>query len=75
MRALAVTGSPKFDFAEADFGWGEAAKVEVLSLDSSNGEYSMSLSNSPDGDLGVGMSLPKEMMEAFASMFASGLYM
>ncbi|XP_041995982.1 malonyl-coenzyme:anthocyanin 5-O-glucoside-6'''-O-malonyltransferase-like [Salvia splendens] len=70
MRAMAMTGSPKFDYAEADFGWGEAEKVEVLSLD---GGYSMSLSNSGDGDLVVGMSLTKEEMEAFASMFATGV--
>ncbi|XP_047940883.1 malonyl-coenzyme:anthocyanin 5-O-glucoside-6'''-O-malonyltransferase-like [Salvia hispanica] len=70
MRAFAMTGSPKFDYAEADFGWGEAEKVEFLSLDEG---YSMSLSNSGDGDLVVGMSLTKEEMEAYASMFASGL--
>ncbi|KAG6382401.1 hypothetical protein SASPL_157931 [Salvia splendens] len=73
MRALAMVGSPKLDFTEADFGWGEAEKVEVLSLD--GGGYSVSLSNSGDGDLVVGMSLTKEEMEAFASMFATGLYM
>ncbi|XP_047941850.1 malonyl-coenzyme:anthocyanin 5-O-glucoside-6'''-O-malonyltransferase-like [Salvia hispanica] len=72
MRALSMTGSPKLDFTEADFGWGEAAKVEVLSLD---GGYSMSLSNSGDGDLVVGMSLTKDEMEVFASMFATGLCM
>ncbi|KAG6419525.1 hypothetical protein SASPL_121747 [Salvia splendens] len=71
IRALAMTGSPKFDYAEADFGWGEAQKVEVLSLD---GGYSMSLSNSGDGDLVVGVLLTKEEMEAFASMFATSLY-
>ncbi|XP_047940866.1 malonyl-coenzyme:anthocyanin 5-O-glucoside-6'''-O-malonyltransferase-like [Salvia hispanica] len=73
MRSLSMTGSPKFDFKEADFGWGEVEKVEVLSMDS--GGYLMSLSNSGNGDLVVGMSLTKEEMEAFASIFASGLYM
>ncbi|XP_047941849.1 malonyl-coenzyme:anthocyanin 5-O-glucoside-6'''-O-malonyltransferase-like [Salvia hispanica] len=72
MRSLVVTGSPKFDYAEADFGWGEAQKVEVLSLDEG---YRMSMSNSGNGNLVIGMSLIKEEMEAFASMFATGLYM
>ncbi|XP_047940887.1 malonyl-coenzyme:anthocyanin 5-O-glucoside-6'''-O-malonyltransferase-like [Salvia hispanica] len=73
MRALGITGSPKLDFTEADFGWGEAEKVEFLSLDGTG--YLMSLFNSRDGDLAVGMSLAKEEMEAFASMFAIGLSM
>ncbi|KAG6382397.1 hypothetical protein SASPL_157927 [Salvia splendens] len=73
MRALGITGSPKLDFTEADFGWGEAEKVEFLSLDGAG--YLMSLFNSRNGDLAVGMSLSKEEMEAFASMFATGLYM
>ena len=33
MRALTIIGSPKFDYTEADFEWGEAEKVEFLSLD------------------------------------------
>ncbi|KAG6419522.1 hypothetical protein SASPL_121744 [Salvia splendens] len=73
IRALGITGSPKLDFTEADFGWGEAEKVEFLSLDGAG--YLMSLFNSRDGDLAVGMSLTKEEMETFASMFAIGLYM
>ncbi|KAG6382403.1 hypothetical protein SASPL_157933 [Salvia splendens] len=71
VRVLVASGSPKFDLTEADFGWGEARKVEVMSLDT--GKYSMSLCNSGGGGLVVGMSLPKEMMEAFASMFKDGL--
>ncbi|KAG6416923.1 hypothetical protein SASPL_124364 [Salvia splendens] len=70
MRALTTTGSPKFDYSKADFGWGKAEKVEFLSLDEG---YSIFLSSSGDGDLVVGMSLTKEEMEAFASMFATGV--
>lgn len=70
MRSLCVTDSPKFDLYEADFGWGKAKKVEVVSID--GGNYVMSLCNS-DGGLEVGMSLPKEIMEAFAAIFARGL--
>ncbi|KAK6134831.1 hypothetical protein DH2020_031420 [Rehmannia glutinosa] len=73
IRVLGVAGSPKFDLASADFGWGRAKKTEVLSIDGEN--YSMSLCKSSDseGALEVGLSLPKERMEAFAAIFAHGL--
>lgn len=73
MRSLWVTDSPKFDLYAADFGWGKANKVEVVSIDGEN--YSMSLCNSRDSDGGleIGMSLPKERMEAFAAIFAHAL--
>ncbi|KAL1560723.1 malonyl-coenzyme:anthocyanin 5-O-glucoside-6'''-O-malonyltransferase-like [Salvia divinorum] len=68
---LVVYGSPKFEYKEADFGWGAAKKVEMLSLDDE--KYGMFLSNSGDGGLVIDMSLPKEMMESFASIFEDGL--
>lgn len=72
-QMLGVSGSPKFDLCAADFGWGEARKMEVLSIDGE--KYSMSLcrSRGSDGGLEVGMSLEKERMEAFAAIFAQGL--
>ncbi|KAI3457289.1 hypothetical protein Pfo_013952 [Paulownia fortunei] len=73
IRALGVSGSPKFDLYGADFGWGRAKKQEVVSIDGE--KYSMSLckSRDSDGGLEVGLSLPKERMEAFAAIFADGL--
>ncbi|KAH6816892.1 hypothetical protein C2S51_000495 [Perilla frutescens var. frutescens] len=74
MRMFNVTGSPKFDLTNGDFGWGKARKVENLSLDLK--EYAITLSNSGGdggGGLVVGMSLPKERMETFAAIFADGL--
>ncbi|KAK6157233.1 hypothetical protein DH2020_011481 [Rehmannia glutinosa] len=73
IRALGVAGSPKFDLASADFGWGRAKKLEVVSIDGE--KYAMSLCKSTDseGGLEVGLSLPKERMEAFAAIFAEGL--
>ncbi|KAK6134768.1 hypothetical protein DH2020_031502 [Rehmannia glutinosa] len=73
IRVLGVAGSPKFDLASADFGWGRAKKTEVLSIDGE--KYSMSLCKSTDSDGGleVGLSLPKERMDAFAAIFADGL--
>ncbi|KAI3457282.1 hypothetical protein Pfo_013945, partial [Paulownia fortunei] len=62
IRALGVSGSPKFDFFNADFGWGRARKLEIVSIDKE--KYSMSLCKSRDseGGLEVGLSLPKERM-------------
>ncbi|KAM3343530.1 phenolic glucoside malonyltransferase 1-like [Capsicum galapagoense] len=73
-RMLSVAGSPKHDLYAADFGWGRAAKLEVISVDSGVG-ISMSLSKSKDfdGDLEVGLSLSKTRMNAFAAIFTHGL--
>ncbi|XP_012852381.1 PREDICTED: malonyl-coenzyme:anthocyanin 5-O-glucoside-6'''-O-malonyltransferase-like, partial [Erythranthe guttata] len=71
IRVLGVAGSPKFDLHDADFGWGRAKKVESLSIDVD--KYSMSLYKSVEGGLEIGLSLPKERMEAFAAIFDDGL--
>ncbi|XP_047940886.1 malonyl-coenzyme:anthocyanin 5-O-glucoside-6'''-O-malonyltransferase-like [Salvia hispanica] len=69
---LAVYGSIKFECKEADFGWGVARKVEMLSLDREV-LIGMLMSNSGDGGLVIDLSLPKERMESFASIFQDGL--
>ncbi|KAL8502228.1 hypothetical protein ACS0TY_021370 [Phlomoides rotata] len=33
MKRIGISGSPKFDISVADFGWGKARKLEVVSLD------------------------------------------
>ncbi|KAL8031440.1 hypothetical protein ABFX02_13G024700 [Erythranthe guttata] len=71
IRVLGVAGSPKFDLHDADFGWGRAKKVESLPIDVD--KYSMSLYKLVEGGLEVGLSLPKERMEAFAAIFDDGL--
>ncbi|CAA0808625.1 Protein THYLAKOID FORMATION 1- chloroplastic [Striga hermonthica] len=73
MTGLGVSGSPKFDVSDVDFGWGKARTLEVVSIDGDH--YSMSLSKSRDsnGGLEVGLSLPRNRMEAFGAVFAKGL--
>ncbi|XP_047944262.1 malonyl-coenzyme:anthocyanin 5-O-glucoside-6'''-O-malonyltransferase-like [Salvia hispanica] len=73
MNRLGVSGSPKFDLLNADFGWGKGRRLEVVSMDED--KYSMSLCNSSDseGGLVVGLSLPRARMEAFATIFHDGL--
>lgn len=73
IKAMGVSGSPKFDLPNIDFGWGKARKLEVVHIDGE--KYSMSICKSRDfeGGLEIGMSLPPEIMEHFASIFAHGL--
>ncbi|EYU24859.1 hypothetical protein ABFS82_13G024400 [Erythranthe guttata] len=72
-RAVGVSGSPRFDFCSADFGWGRARKFEVVSIDGERCSISLCKSNDSEGGLEIGLSLPKERMTAFAAIFADGL--
>jgi len=59
---------------DVDFVWGRPEKIEIISIDNSSG-ISMSISKykDSDGDLEVGLSLPKIRMSAFAAIFDHGL--
>ncbi|XP_012852441.1 PREDICTED: malonyl-coenzyme:anthocyanin 5-O-glucoside-6'''-O-malonyltransferase-like [Erythranthe guttata] len=72
-RAVGVSGSPRFDLCSADFGWGNARKLEVVSIDGERCSISLCKSNDSEGGLEIGSSLPKERMTAFAAIFADGL--
>ncbi|KAL0339185.1 UNVERIFIED_CONTAM: Malonyl-coenzyme:anthocyanin 5-O-glucoside-6'''-O-malonyltransferase [Sesamum angustifolium] len=73
VRGMGVSGSPKFDLSSADFGWGRARKLEVVSIDGEKHSMSLCKSRDSEGGLEVGMSLPKPRMEAFAAIFEDGL--
>ncbi|KAL0410872.1 UNVERIFIED_CONTAM: Malonyl-coenzyme:anthocyanin 5-O-glucoside-6'''-O-malonyltransferase, partial [Sesamum latifolium] len=73
IRAFGVSGSPKFDLSSADFGWGRARKLEVVSIDGEKHSISLCKSRDSEGGLEVGLSLPKARMEAFAAIFEEGL--
>ncbi|GER43149.1 HXXXD-type acyl-transferase family protein [Striga asiatica] len=72
-RVVGVSGSPKFDFSDVDFGWGKARKLEVVSIDGDHYSISLSKSRGSNGGLEVGLSLPRDRMEAFGAIFAKGL--
>ncbi|KAL8031435.1 hypothetical protein ABFX02_13G024300 [Erythranthe guttata] len=72
-RAVGVSGSPRFDLCDADFGWGRARKLEVVSIDGERCSISLCKSNDSEGGLEIGLSMPKERMDAFAAAFADGL--
>ncbi|XP_057796560.1 anthocyanidin 3-O-glucoside 6''-O-acyltransferase-like [Salvia miltiorrhiza] len=70
---LAVSGSARVDLYAADFGFGKARKVEVLSIDGEKYAFSLCKSRDFEGGLEIGLSLPKLEMEAFAACFDHGI--
>ncbi|CAN6203871.1 unnamed protein product [Urochloa humidicola] len=73
-RPMSVGGSPRHAaYAAADFGWGPPARVEMVSVEKTPG--TVALADSPEGDGGIelGVVLPADAMDAFASCFADAL--
>ncbi|KAM7491598.1 hypothetical protein LguiA_034519 [Lonicera macranthoides] len=69
-RILGINGSPKFSLHDIDFGWGKPKKIEV-GFDT--GSMSLNGSKDSEGGLEIGLSLPKNTMDAFVIIFADGL--
>ncbi|KAH6795449.1 hypothetical protein C2S51_036435 [Perilla frutescens var. frutescens] len=71
-RLFGVAGSPRFDLYDVDYGWGRPKKLESPSIDS---DTSMSLCKSRDfeGGMEIGLSRPKKLLDAFATIFAESL--
>ncbi|KAH7847500.1 hypothetical protein Vadar_026846 [Vaccinium darrowii] len=69
---FSITGSPRFESYNTDFGWGRPKKVEIVSIEKS-GAFSLSDSRDGNGGVEIGVVLKKHETEAFASMFISGL--
>lgn len=65
---LGVAGSPKFNIYEADFGWGQPNKYEIVSIDY-NGAMSLSECKESKDDVQIGLSLPKIQMDVFEDIF------
>lgn len=73
-RSMSVGGSPRHGVYETtDFGWGRPARVEMVSVEKTPG--TVALAESPEGDGGIelGVVLPPDAMDAFASCFAHAL--
>jgi hypothetical protein len=69
-RPMSVGGSPRHGVYEGtDFGWGRPCRVGMVSIEKTPG--TVSLAEGPDGEGGVevGVVLPPDAMEAFASCF------
>ncbi|KAK9913118.1 hypothetical protein M0R45_036943 [Rubus argutus] len=67
-----VSGSPKVDLYETDFGLGRPKKIEDIEID---GMKAIALTESRDvsGGIEVGVVLPKPQMDYFTTFFIEGL--
>ncbi|KDP43457.1 hypothetical protein JCGZ_16744 [Jatropha curcas] len=71
---LLISGSPKLDLYETDFGWGRPKKIEDISIDS-NRAISLIESRDVKGGIEVGLALSRPQMEVFSSLFVGNLKM
>uniref|UniRef100_A0A2N9IJ83 Anthocyanin acyltransferase n=1 Tax=Fagus sylvatica TaxID=28930 RepID=A0A2N9IJ83_FAGSY len=67
-----VSGSPKLDIYETDFGWGRPKKIEEISIDTMRA-ISLTESRDLEGGIEVGLVLPKSKMDAFVIFYNEGL--
>ncbi|PWA92764.1 transferase, Chloramphenicol acetyltransferase-like domain protein [Artemisia annua] len=65
---IGVSGSPKLNFYDLDFGWGKPKKIETISIDYSN-SISVHSSKESNEDLDIGVCLTDTGMQAFARIF------
>ncbi|KAL8500209.1 hypothetical protein ACS0TY_019987 [Phlomoides rotata] len=72
-RCYGVSGSPKFDLYDTDFGWGNPKKFEAISIDGESYSISLCKSREFEGGLEIGVSFPKKKMDAFQAVFYDGL--
>ncbi|KAG9159916.1 hypothetical protein Leryth_005676 [Lithospermum erythrorhizon] len=71
-RMIGVAGSPKYNYYDLDFGFGKGRKFEFVSIDE-QGSIAISGCRDGGGVIEVGLSLPKERMDAFVASFNEGL--
>uniref|UniRef100_A0A453ISW2 Anthocyanin 5-aromatic acyltransferase n=2 Tax=Aegilops tauschii subsp. strangulata TaxID=200361 RepID=A0A453ISW2_AEGTS len=65
---LTVAGSPKFRVYDVDFGFGQPAKVEIVSV-ARTGALAVAESRRSSGGIEVGISLPADAMRRFQCCF------
>ncbi|KAK6142326.1 hypothetical protein DH2020_022674 [Rehmannia glutinosa] len=71
-RLISVSGSPRFDVYEVDYGWGRPKKYEFVHIDREN-SISICKSREFEGGFEIGLSRPKIEMDAFEAVFYQGL--
>ncbi|KAJ0631585.1 putative anthocyanin 6''-O-malonyltransferase [Helianthus annuus] len=74
-RKIGVSGTPKLNFYDMDFGWGKPIKYEAVSFYYMIMEtfYISGSKESAAQDLEIGVCFPSLQMEAFANIFNHGL--
>ncbi|CAI9299504.1 unnamed protein product [Lactuca saligna] len=63
-----VSGTPRLEFYDTDFGWGKPKKYETISIDYSE-TISMNTTKESNQDLEIGVCLSRSEMEAFIGIF------
>ncbi|KAK6142534.1 hypothetical protein DH2020_022882 [Rehmannia glutinosa] len=71
-RLISVSGSPRFDVYEVDYGWGRPKKYEFVHIDREN-SISICKSREFEGGFEIGLSRPRIEMDAFEAVFYQGL--
>ncbi|GAA0175033.1 hypothetical protein LIER_28291 [Lithospermum erythrorhizon] len=71
-RLLSIAGSPRQNYYDIDFGWGNPRKMEVPSIDST-GAISLSKCRDDSGGMEIGVVLPRNKMDAFVEYFTEGI--
>ncbi|KAL2329808.1 hypothetical protein Fmac_017389 [Flemingia macrophylla] len=67
-----IAGSPKLEVYETDFGWGKPERSEVVHVDNS-GSISLSDCREKEGQIEVGVALPKVQMNKFSAILKDHL--
>ncbi|XP_019159137.1 PREDICTED: malonyl-coenzyme:anthocyanin 5-O-glucoside-6'''-O-malonyltransferase-like [Ipomoea nil] len=69
-KILSVSGSPRFDYYEMDFGWGKPKKTEITSIDTGGFHVGCAKESS---DIEIGVSVPATKMHLLKTLFDEGL--
>ncbi|WJX70688.1 hypothetical protein P8452_54767 [Trifolium repens] len=72
IKIYTIAGSPRFEVYGIDFGFGKPKKVDITSTDKT-GAFSLGESRNNDGGVEIGLTLNKQEMEAFSTLFVQGL--
>ncbi|KAK4777391.1 hypothetical protein SAY87_017578 [Trapa incisa] len=72
-HTLAITGTPRQRFYDADFGWGRPWKSLTVHIDKST-FLSLAESREGDGGLELGLAGTKATLDAFSTLFLSEAY-
>ncbi|KAF9663823.1 hypothetical protein SADUNF_Sadunf17G0092000 [Salix dunnii] len=73
VQKFGVAGSTRLGFYGLDFGWGNVEKVEITSIDRTNGFSVMEFGDVSSGGIEIGVVLARQEMERFASLFVNVL--
>ncbi|KAF6152899.1 hypothetical protein GIB67_033470 [Kingdonia uniflora] len=68
-RLFVISGSPRMNVYDVNFGFGKPKKVEIISSTSTGSVTMVELGGAAEGGFEIGIALVKHEMNAFASLF------